>query len=118
MKLRKSLLCVLALVMMLGLLCVTAFATEMQTPSRKNREVIPFQVNPAYEDIYQAEDLAPLLAAAEEEGKVSQQMPALQTGDTAYLPMKQAALQLRQQMKNRRAMWRCISPAPTRTITP
>ena len=104
MKLRKSLLWLLVVLAALSTMCVAASATGMQT--QKNREVIPFQINPVYEDLYEAEVLAPLLDAAREDaeaGKVSQQMPTLQTGNGVYLSMEEAALQLRQKLVARQA---------------
>ena len=82
---RKWFLLILALVLVLGLSCVAVSATQQPTLTQPHHEKIPFQVNPAYEGIYDAEDLAPLIQAAREEaeesGKVSQQMPTVQTGD-------------------------------------
>ena len=106
MKLRKLLISLLALILVLGIMGVGAAATDYQTLPQENRQTIPFQINPVYEDIYTAEDLAPLLdaareAAAEESGKISQQMPTLQIDESAYLTQEQAALRLRNQMEAR-----------------
>ena len=118
MKLRKRLFCVLVLILTVGMLCVTASATEQQTQPQINAAQLPLRVNPVYEDIYDAEDLAILLTeareeAAEESGKVSQQMPTLQTGREAYLSKEQAALRLREQMEARQRYIEVYVSAPT-----
>ena len=118
MKLRKCAICVLALILMLGILCVTATATEQQSQPKSNTAQLPFQVNPVYEDLYNAEDLAFLLDAArenaaEESSKVSHQMPTLQTGREAYLSKEQAAQHLRDQMEARKQYIEVYVSAPT-----
>lgn len=118
MKLRKCAIWVLALILTLGILCVTASATEQQSQPKSNTAQLPFQVNPVYEDLYNAEDLAFLLDAArenaaEESSKVSHQMPTLQTGREAYLSKEQAAQHLRDQMEARKQYIEVYVSAPT-----
>ena len=108
MRIKRFFFSLLALILVLGVMGVGVAATDYQTLPHKNRQTIPFQVNPAYEDIYTAQDLAPLLEAAREEaaeesGKISQQMPTLQINESAYLTQEQAALQLRNQMEARQS---------------
>ena len=107
MKFRKLFISLLVLIMALGVLSIGAAATEYQTLPQKNRQTLPFQVNPLYEDIYTEQDLQPLLEAAREEakaesGNVSQQMPTLQIDESAYLSKERAALQLREKMEARK----------------
>ncbi len=108
MKIRKILVSLLVLVLALGIMGIGAAATDYQTLPQKNRETIPVRINPIYEDIYTAQDLAPLLEAAREEaaaesGDVSQQMPTLQIDKSAYLTPEKAALQLRDKMEARQS---------------
>ena len=108
MRARKWILFVLVLAVALGIGCVAASATQQPVLTQPRREQIPFRVNPAYEGIYDAEDLAPLIAAAREEtqtqdGQVSHQMPTVQSTPGEYLSVEQAGLQLRQKMKERQS---------------
>ena len=116
---RKWLLFVLVLALVLGLGCMAVSATEQPTLTQPHREKIPFQVNPAYEGIYNADDLAPLIAAARaetegESGQVSQQMPTMQTGESDYLTVAQAGLILRQKMKERQTYVEVLVSSPTK----
>ena len=116
MKMRKWFLLILALALVLCLSCVAVSATQQPTLTQSHHEKIPFQVNPAYEGIYDAEDLAPLILAAREEaeesGKVSHQMPTVQTGEGSYLSVEQAGLLLRQKMKERQSYIEVLVSSP------
>ena len=106
MRARKWILFVLVLALVLGIGCVAASATQQPVLTQPHREQIPFRVNPAYEGIYDADDLAPLIAAAREQtqdGKVSHQMPTVQSPPGDYLSVEQAGLQLRQKLKERQS---------------
>lgn len=85
---------VLVLVLALGLLPMAAFASDLKLPEPFGSQALTTRVNPLYQDVLKPEDLGL-------DNRPGRPPADAQPMATNYVTIAQAAVQMRQQMKNR-----------------
>ena len=85
---------VLVLVLALGLLPMAAFASDLKIPEPFGSQELITRVNPLYQDVLKPEDL-------DLDNRPGSPSADAQPQATSYVTIAQAAVQMRQQMKNR-----------------